>query len=217
MTRLLPPSEEVLLGDLVGQHDPLAAGGRAARFELLDRLVDAPLLAAVRRGKHEPRVAGIGDDRHAVLRPELIDEEMQRALDQRQLVGVLHRSRHIDQEDEIAGRQVRRVDPPSLEADQEEPVLFVPGAARDLRRHRERLARGWIGIVIGEIVDHLLDAHRVARRPLVLGQEAADIAVGRAIDVDRERREGIAHAFRGTGCPRSARTPRCSFSGAARP
>ena len=70
-------------------------------------------------------------------------------------------------------------------------MAFVPRARRHLGRDRERLRAGRVGIIVGKVVDHLLDAHRVARRPLSIAEETAHIAVGGAVDVNGKRRERI--------------------------
>ena len=56
-----------------------------------------------------------------------------------------------------------------------------------------------LGIVVREIVDHLLDAHRVARRTLPVAQEAPH-AVRGAVDVDGERRQRVVDHAEERGC-----------------
>ena len=111
------------------------------------------------RGQDQPGAAGVDDDRHAVVLAELLDQHLQPLLDQRQLVGLVHRARDVDQEDEVArpaacrGRFAL-----PLMADPRQPVLGVPGAAGDLDVDRERLVARWAGgRSVGEVIDHLLD------------------------------------------------------------
>jgi hypothetical protein len=47
------------------------------------------------------------------------------------------------------------------------------------------------GIVVVEIVDQLLDPHRVARRQAALVEEPADIGIAGGVDVDREGRDRV--------------------------
>ena len=47
------------------------------------------------------------------------------------------------------------------------------------------------GVVVGEVVEHLLDAHGVLGRQRVLLEKPPDVGVARRVDVDRERREGF--------------------------
>ena len=117
--------DEVLFRDVVGELDARAAGRRAARFERLDRGEDRPLVGAGRRRQHESRVAGVDDDGHAVLRPELIDEQLESFFHQRQFVRLHHRAGDVDEEDEVVRRQVGGLHAPSLQSD---------AAARDARR-----------------------------------------------------------------------------------
>ena len=64
-----------------------------------------------------------------------------------------------------------------------------PGRGRHRHGGEEGLvARGRLGVAIVEIVDQLLDPHRIARRQLAVVEEAADIGVGGGVDVDREGR-----------------------------
>src|SRR5262249_10297575 len=46
-------------------------------------------------------------------------------------------------------------------------------------------------VVVGEVVDQLFDADRVTRRQLAVAQEAPDVAVGGAVDVDAEGGERV--------------------------
>ena len=67
----------------------------------------------------------------------------------------------------------------------------VPRRFGDGRRDRERRAVARLRIVVGEVVDQLLDADRILRRQLALVQEAPDVGVRRGVDVDRERRQRL--------------------------
>ena len=110
------------------------------------------------------------------------------------LLGSLHRAGDVDQEDEVAGRPPRLVDRPGGDADPGQPVLGVPGAAGDLDVNGERMLARFRRrrVVIGEVVEHLLDADGVLGRQHVLGEEAADVGIAGRVDVDRERRERLA-------------------------
>ena len=54
-------------------------------------------------------------------------------------------------------------------------------------------------VVVGEVVDQLLDADRVLRRRLALIQEAANVGVRRGVDVGGERGQRL-RATSSTGC-----------------
>ncbi len=75
-------ADEVLFGDAVGELYPRAAVGRAARLKPLDRRDYFSLAVAGRRGQREPARAGVGDDGHAVARPQLVGERPQGRLDE---------------------------------------------------------------------------------------------------------------------------------------
>jgi hypothetical protein len=65
-------------------------------------------------------------------------------------------------------------------------MAALPRTARDLGRDRERYVARRLRIVVVEVIDHLLDAHRFRRRQHALGEIAADVRVRRAVDVDGE-------------------------------
>ena len=137
-----------------------------------------------------PGGAGIDDDRDPVARVQPVGEQGQRALHQRQFVGLVHRSGDVDQEDEVG----RRPRPPrqvvAAQADAEQPRIGVPRRRRHVGRDGERprpVLRG--GIIVAEIVQHLLGPHRRLRRQLAGVQHPPDIGVGAGVDVDREGRD----------------------------
>ncbi len=78
---------EVLPRHLIGQLDPGAARGGAARLEPLEGVEDLVLPAAGRRRQHQTGRPGVHHDGHPILRPQLVDEQPEGRLDQRQLVG----------------------------------------------------------------------------------------------------------------------------------
>ena len=77
----------VLARDLVGEPDSLPARGAAAGPELFQGGEDLLPGVSRRRGQNQPGGPGIDHDRHPVLGPELLDEERESLLEQRQLVG----------------------------------------------------------------------------------------------------------------------------------
>jgi hypothetical protein len=176
----------------VGEPEPLAAGRRAARLEPLDGLGDARLLRARRGRQHHPALPRVHDERDAVLRAELVDEQPQRALDERQLVVALHRARDVDEEDEVVRRQPLDRDGSRLQRDAHEAVPRLPRRRRHLGVDGDRRVAGGGGEGVREVVDQLLEAHRVGRRARALRQEAAHVAVRRAVHVHREGRARVA-------------------------
>ena len=84
--------------------------------------------------------------------------------DQRQLVGRVHRARHVDQEDQIASGLVLDRDVAALQPDQRQLVLGIPWAFGQLGRDRERRVARRLRIRETEVVDQLFDPNRARRR-----------------------------------------------------
>ena len=119
-------------------------------------------------------------------RAKLLDQQAEGALHERELVGRRHGAGDVEQEDEVAGRQLARVDAAALQADEHEAMVAGPGRGHLRGGDREGIAAARIGIVVGEVVDELLHAHGIGGRTLPLGEEAAHVGVGRGVHVDRE-------------------------------
>ncbi len=66
-----------------------------------------------------------------------------------------------------------------------------PGALADLGVDTERHVSVRLGVVVVEVIDHLLDAHRTRGRHTTFVQLAANHRVARRIHVDREGGAGI--------------------------
>ena len=129
--------------------------------------------------------------RHAIARAERVDQHAHPVPHERQPVGRHHRAGHVDQEHQIARRHVRLRDLASLQPDEHEPVLRVPGRLGQLGRDRERHVALRLRVVEAEVVDHLLDANRAGGGSAAVVQEPPDVRVRRGVDVDRERRERL--------------------------
>ena len=68
------------------------------------------VFVATRRRQRRGDAVRVGDDGDVVLRPQLIDQQADTLLEQRQLVGCGHRTRHVDQEDQVARRHTFGLD-----------------------------------------------------------------------------------------------------------
>ncbi len=144
------------------------------------------------RLERRARIAGIGDDRHLVVTVELVEQHGQRLLDQGQLVGFVHRTRCVDQEDEIRARAGRALDLVAADADADELAPLRPGAGEDRDIGAERLiGRARRSVAIGEIIDHLLGPHRRRLGQDVAVERGADEGIGGGVDIDREGRDRI--------------------------
>ena len=71
-------------------------------------------------------------------------------------------------------------------------MLGIPRTGTDLGVDRERAVPLWLGVVVGEVVDELLDADGVLGRQAALIEEPPGVGVRRRVHVDREGRERVA-------------------------
>ena len=144
-------------------------------------------------GNTMPGRARVDDDSHGVGRLQTTQQQLHGLLDQRQLVGVLHRAADIDQHHEIRVRPLARRQLVSLDADVNQLAALAPGRVADHHRGLERpLARFRRGPGVVEVVDHLLDAHRILLRQHALIELLAHEAVRGGVDIRRERRHRLA-------------------------
>ena len=77
-----------------------------------------------------------------------------------------------------------------IKPDPRQAMVGVPGTARHLDVDRERILTRGRRVVVGKIVQQLLDPDRVLGRAHPLLEKAAHVGVARRVDVDRERRSG---------------------------
>ncbi len=183
--------DELLLRDLVGEHEPLAAVGRSAGIKTFDRVVNPLPLTRRRRRQHEAARTRIHHDADPVVVSQRVHEHAEAGLDERQFVGRRHRSRHVDQQHDVARGDLALIDRPGANADEQELVVRRPRALADLRGHRHRPARRRLRIREPEVVHQLLDANRIHRRQLALREEAAHVRIRRGVHVGGERRERV--------------------------
>ena len=120
----------------------------------------------------------------------MLHQQPQRLLDQPQPVFALHRTGHVDDEREIGGLALGGRDFAALDADPQQ-VVFVVEA--ELRRRafemdRKRLVVGR-GVVVVEIVDELLDAHRLVGRQRAAVEVVAADRVRACVGVYRKSRK----------------------------
>jgi len=181
---------EALLRALVGEVEAGGAVGAAAGLERVDGVLDG---AAARHGRGRKRDSGaprVSDDGDAVARFELIEQQEERALDERELVGVAHGARRVDQEDEVRVGADRAWHALAGDGDAHEAVERRPGCGGDVDVDGHRVSTGGRGIGVFERVDQLLDADGGSGRALTeLLEVAAHVGVRGGVDVDGEGRE----------------------------
>src|SRR5437899_300877 len=69
-------------------------------------------------------------------------------------------------------------DPASPESDADQPMRICPGTTRDLDIDREQFVRLRSRIIVGEIVNHFLDSHRIFWRQQTVTDEPSNGGVG---------------------------------------
>jgi hypothetical protein len=122
-----------------------------------------------------------------ILLAQLVHQQRERLLDERQPAGALHRAGDVDEEDEVGRGRTPHVDFACTERDAQQIVPRVPRRGGKLGRDAQRhVSRRRSGVTVREVVDELLDAHGVLGRQRALIEEAAHVGVRRAIDVDGE-------------------------------
>ncbi len=188
-------------GDLVGGLDPACPVGAAAGLEGVNGGDDQFLAVAAGRGHVKADAVGVDDDRDAVVLVQPCDEHLHGFLDEGQLVGLAHRARHVQQEDQVAGRAFFGGDLAALDADSDQLVLALPGAVGQLDAGGEGLLFAFrLGIVVVEVVDHLLGADRALGRQAIGIEEPSDVGIGGRVDVYREGRQRLLrHQHEGIG------------------
>ena len=183
-----PALHEVPLGEKVCLPDPLRAGRRTARVEVFEGGEDPSPLGHRGRWEHGAGRARVDHDRDRVLGGESAEQELEGADDEGELVRLVHRPRGVDEEDEVRAGRRPRVEGVALDADVHQPGGGVPGRGHERDAGRERgLAALGAGVVVGEVVDELLDPHRVRLRQHPAVEGRAHEAVGGGVCVDRER------------------------------
>ena len=201
----------VVAGQLVGPADATFTVRAAGGAQVAEHLVDARLVGAGRPLQRHAHARRVGDDRHAVLRAQLLDQQPHAADQQRQLVARAHRAGHVDQEHEVARRHACCVDAARLDA---QPHQLMPGLPRtrpDLGADGERPVAGRLGGPVAEGVDELLEPDGVDRRQLPTVEEAPRVGERGAVHVGREGRQGrgirrqeTTGSYRGVGLQRAA-------------
>src|SRR5262249_20238355 len=118
--------DEALSCDPVRLANAAAPVGGAARLESSDGLEDSRFVAARGWWQHQAHLVRVDHQRDTILFAQLLDEQGERALDQRQLVRVVHRARDVDQEYEVPRRRLRVVDAARAQPDVGQKVAGRP-------------------------------------------------------------------------------------------
>ncbi len=117
------PRLEGPVGPLVAQVQPRLGVGRSLGLQAPDGIQDGRLVLAAGRLQHDPRVAAIDHNAHRIVGPQLLHQQLQRALDQPQPVLLAHRARDVDDKGQHGVLAVLVVDAHALDADAQQVVL----------------------------------------------------------------------------------------------
>ncbi len=135
------------------------------------------------RRQNELGAPRVGHQGNRVLFLEFLGQQAERFAQQRQLFRRHHRAGDVDEKDQIDGGPAGSGNLSRLQANAHQPVLGLPERLRNLRMDRDRIAPGRRRVIVLEVVEHLLDADGIDRRPLVRVQEPPQIRVGSGVDV----------------------------------
>ena len=184
---------EVLLRFCIGALDAVAARRAAARVQFVDDGPDRLLLAPRDGRQSHRRAVRVGDDRDMVLVPQLLNQHLKPLFGHFESVVPRHRPRNVDEEREVARREILLLHGLRLHAEPQQPVLRVPRTRGELAVDRNWLVALRLRIIILEIVDELLEPHRVLRRQtLLVVDRAPHQRIARGIDIQSERRKRLA-------------------------
>ena len=180
------------LGHAVGVLQSGAARRRAARGQPAEHVRDLAALRHARGFERDARLRRIGHDADRVVRLQFVEQHAEGILQQRQPVLRRHGAGHVDEEHQVRARALLRRDLVALDGDVHQLVGWLPRRRHHGHRWLERRC-GAFGarIGVGEIIDHLLDAHGIFRRHAAGHQAAAHEAVGGRVHIDGEGRDGL--------------------------
>ncbi|MOA17365.1 hypothetical protein D3C78_1376220 [compost metagenome] len=118
--------DKTLASHLVGQFDTRGARGGTTGVELIDGIADGHLVAPRGGLEHHPGLTGIDHQGHPVLVTQLVHQQFQRALDQRQPFATVHGTGNVHQEHQVGRRQIRHGAVAGLDADAQQAGVGVP-------------------------------------------------------------------------------------------
>ena len=181
--------DKILGRDAIGFANAALAIGGTGGFERIDGGENLFFVRAGSGREFHAGFAGINDDGHAVALGHALHERAQSLLDERQPFGGLHRAGDVDEENEIARRPFVAREFLALERHAQQTMPGIPGTARGFDVRAERLLVRRRRVTIREVVDQLLNAHRIARRKLIGIQKPPHVCIRAGVHIDGERGE----------------------------
>ena len=178
--------DQVLARLLVGQLDARLPCRRTTGAELIDGRTDLRLVATGRGIEQHLAVTGIGDQRDAILRTQLLDQQFQGALHHWQAFAAMHRTRHVDQKHQVGRRQLLNAAIRRLDGDAQQARLRIPRRHRQFGADTERRIALRQRVGVGKVVDQFLQTHGVLRWQFPAIEEAPHVGVATGINIDAE-------------------------------
>ena len=177
---------KILLGQLISLDETRRAVGAAGGGKIFHRVADHGLFRPVDTLQYHSILISIGDKRNPVLCPKLLRQQPEGPLHKRKLVVIAHGTGHINQEDQIGGRPLLLGDLLRLKAYHQKLRLLIPGAGSNPEGSGEGLSLLGVRIIIAEVIDHLLDPHRVRRHLTACQHHPPQIGVRGRVHIRRE-------------------------------
>ena len=182
---------ERLAGLLVAEPQPGLEVGAAARLQRLDGVHDLVGLAHRRRLEDRRRLVLERHHGDHVVTVQPVGQQRQRRLHQPEPLADVHAAGPVDDQGHVDPRALGLVDLAGGHADPHDLGAVVE-ARREARLGGDAevvVGRCGVGVLHG--VDPLLDADRLGRRRVALGQQRPADAERPGVDVQREGRERV--------------------------
>ncbi len=188
MTRLIPSGIVGTHRHLVAQADACFGIGHAFGLQAVNRFEDPSFIGTRCRLQNDVGIRPIDDNADRVARPQLLDQQFQRALDQAEAVVHIHRAGDVDHEGQRSILAFLLRDLVALDADAQHLVTLGlgKGRGRAVDVDPKGLVRGRVGIALLEVIDIFLHAHRIAGRQVPILQVIAHDRVRTRIHIQRE-------------------------------
>ncbi len=183
--------DEALGRHAVGELNARGAIGRTTSPEPLDGVFDGFLPIASSRRQRNTALPGVHDDADPILGAKRVGEHDHGLLHQWKALLIGHRAGDVEQEGQIARRNLFLVNGHRTKADEHEPVFGVPGSGADFGTDGDWSTAARCRIIELEIVDQLFDPYRISRRELALAEESPHVRVRRRVHVHGEGRERV--------------------------
>ncbi len=179
---------KVFFGNGICRLNAAFAVGNAVRFKYGGERVYGVDLVSPRARKDNSLLAGVGDYGNAVVFAKGLGKLSYGLSRKLQLVFAAHGAACVDKENQIAVGSFFKLH--ALNSHGKKLRLAVPRAVGKLRHHRKAGVSRGLCVVIVEVVEHFLNAHRVFGNVVPVVYKAAQIGVGGCVHVRGKGRQG---------------------------